>query len=112
MCLVTIYIEAWRPLPQTSRKVAHGVLTHLQSGGGHAAGVGCLGGSEQQTGLLEDGNGLHFLKRPGGHIGALGNRYSTALDDLLRLAVVISFCVAQGKAMSQGIDQMPRKPSV
>ena len=47
----------------------HGVLAHLQAGGGYAAGIGSLGGSKQHTVLLEPGNRLGG----GGHIGALGH---------------------------------------
>ena len=46
--------------------VAHGVLAHFQCADRHAAGVGRLGGREQQTGLAEnvDGGGGGDIWKP------------------------------------------------
>ena len=58
---------------------AHGVLAHLQGGGGHTAGVGRLGGGEEQSGTLQ---GRHCLRRAG-HVGALGHGEAAVLDQCL-----------------------------
>ena len=49
--------------------VAHGVLAHLQSGSGYAAGVGCLGRSEEYACLLIFRNSF----RSAGHVGTLSD---------------------------------------
>lgn len=58
---------------------AHGVLAHLQTGGGYAAGIGSLSGSKQHTVLLEPGNRLGG----GGHIGTLGHGEAAVLHQSL-----------------------------
>ena len=78
------------------------VLRHFQTGNRYTAGIGCLGRSEQQTGLLEDGDGLGS----GGHIGAFGHRHGAALDDLLRLSGgdLILSGAGQGDVAGDGPD--------
>ena len=56
-----------------------GVLAHLQAGGGHAAGVGSLGGSVQDAVGQVDLDGL----RGAGHVGALAHDGAAALHQSL-----------------------------
>ena len=56
---------------------AHTVLAHLQTADGHAAGVGGLGGGEQDAALPQHLDG----GRGAGHIGPLRQRHGTAADD-------------------------------
>ena len=55
---------------------AHGILAHLQGGGGHAAGVGGLGGGKEETGSLQ---GFHRVGSAG-HVGTLGHGEAAVLD--------------------------------
>ena len=58
---------------------ALGVLAHLQAGGGHAAGIGSLGGSVQDAVGQVDLDGL----RGAGHVGALAHDGAAALHQSL-----------------------------
>mmetsp|Transcript_206 Transcript_206/g.592 ORF Transcript_206/g.592 Transcript_206/m.592 type:complete len:202 (-) Transcript_206:244-849(-) len=60
---------------------AQGVLGHLQARGGHAAGVGRLGGPKQDARGAEH---LHRLWRAG-HVGALGDGHAPAIHEGLGL---------------------------
>ena len=73
------------------------VLRALKPRDSDAAGVGCLAGSEKHIRLLKN---LH-AGRGRGHIGAFNNRKDTVFRELGgSLFGLISFCVAQGIAIS------------
>ena len=86
------------------------VLAHLQAGGGHAARVGGLGRAEGDAclpGMPSTASGVEGMFAPS----------HTTLQAVCGQAVLalaspfISFCVAQGSAMSHGTLQMPLQPS-
>ena len=83
---------------------ANGVLTHLQAGGGHAAGIGGLGGPEQDTVLLEVGHGLGG----GGHVGALGHGEAAVLHQGLGplQGQLVLGGAGQGDAAGDGPDAL------
>src|SRR5665647_3441234 len=60
---------------------AQAVLAHLETGGGHAAGVGGLAGAVQELLLDEEVDALGH----GRHVGALGDQIHTVVDEILRV---------------------------
>ena len=107
--VVDVDHDVVQALASTSSKVQDrrmAVLAHLQAGGSHAAGVGSLGGGEEEAVALHGtGNGLGGR----GHVGALGHGRSSRwhTSSFGGVQASISFWVAQGRAMSQGTVQMP-----
>ena len=79
-----------------------GVLAHFQTGGGHAAGVGCLCGSVQDTVGQVDLDGLGRA----GHVCALADNGAAVLDQSLSglLVDLVLGCAGQGDVAGDSPD--------
>ena len=78
---------------------AHGVLAHLQAGGGNTARVGGLAGAVQQTRALDEGNGLGRQ----GHVRALEDRDAAVVDEGLR-ALCVHLVLARAGMRDVALD--------